>query len=115
MEDKSYTVLLTDVNFKEEVLDCSQPILVVFETDWSGTCHIISPIIEKLAKRHRGYLKIGRLDFDKNEVVKWKYGIRIIPTILFIKNGLVRDQIVGAVSEDVLEQKVTELFLNLPG
>jgi len=88
---------LTDSNFKETVLDSGKVTLVDFWAEWCGPCKAIGPIIEELSKEYDGKAIIGKVDVDSNPETAMKYGIRNIPTILFIKGGQVVDKQVGAV------------------
>ena len=67
---------------------------------------MVSPIVDQLAEEYAGKAKIGKVDVDSNQEISMKYGIRSIPTILFIKGGEVVDRQVGAVSKAQLEAKL---------
>ncbi len=88
---------LTDSNFKETVLDSGKVTLVDFWAEWCGPCKAIGPMIEELSKEYEGKAIVGKVDVDSNPETAMKYGIRNIPTILFIKGGQVVDKQVGAV------------------
>lgn len=101
---------LTDANFAENVLKSDKPVIVDFWAVWCGPCRMVGPIVEELANDYAGKAVIGKLDVDNNPEVAQKYGIRNIPTILFMKNGEVVDKQVGAASKDVLEAKLKALM-----
>lgn len=88
---------LTDSNFKETVLDSGKVAIVDFWAEWCGPCKAIGPMIEELSKEYEGKAVVGKVDVDSNPETAMKYGIRNIPTILFIKGGQVVDKQVGAV------------------
>lgn len=71
---------------------------------------MVAPIIEELSKDYEGKAVIGKVDVDTNNEISAKYGIRNIPTILFIKNGEVMDKQVGAVQKSVLAEKLNKLL-----
>lgn len=96
----------TDNNFKSEVLESDKLTLIDFWAEWCGPCRMVGPIVEELAKDYDGKAKIGKVNVDHNPGISMMYGIRNIPTILFIKNGQVVDKQVGAVPKAVLEQKL---------
>ena len=97
---------ITDSNFQTEVLDSTKVTMIDFWAEWCGPCRAITPIVEELAKEYDGKAIIGKLNVDENPEVTVKYGVRNIPTILFIKNGEVVDKQVGAVPKSVLEEKL---------
>ena len=99
----------TDNNFQAEVLDNDSLAVVDFWAEWCGPCRAIAPIIEDLASEFDGSVKVGKLNVDHNQQVSMKYGVRSIPTILFIKGGEVVDKHVGTASKDYLKQKIEAL------
>ncbi|MBK6732026.1 MAG: thioredoxin [Bacteroidetes bacterium] len=98
----------TDANFKEVVLDSDKLSIVDFWAEWCGPCRVVGPIVEELAKDYDRKINVGKLNVDHNANVSQQYGIRNIPTILFIKNGEVVDKQVGAVPKSVLEAKIKQ-------
>jgi thioredoxin 1 len=99
-------VEFTDSNFKEEALDIEELVVVDFWAEWCGPCKMIGPIVEELAKEYEGKAKIGKVNVDKNSDISMKYGIRSIPTILFLKGGEVVDKQVGLTSKEGLKSKI---------
>jgi len=70
---------------------------------------MIGPIMEELAESFDGKAKIGKLNVDENPQIAMKYGVRSIPTVLFIKNGEVVDKVIGAVQKSVFVEKLSSL------
>ena len=85
----------TDQNFKAEVLQSSQPVLVDFWAEWCGPCRMLATTIEKLAKDYTGKIKVGKVDTDANREVSISYGINAIPTVILFKGGQVVQKFVG--------------------
>ena len=103
-------VQLTEKNFKDEVLTNPEPVLVEVRAEWSGTCQIMAPIIEKLAWEFSGYIKVGKLDIETNREVLRQYGLDELPSYLFFNNGELVDRIVGAVSKKILTLRLKNLI-----
>lgn len=95
-----------DSNFDQEVLRSDVPVMVDFYADWCGPCRMVSPIVEELAGQYDGKVKIGKINVDESVSVAQKYNVMSIPTLLFIKNGQIVDQIVGALPKDKIQQKL---------
>lgn len=99
---------LTDGNFQEKVEDQEGLSIIDFWAVWCGPCRMIAPIMEELSDEYDGKVTVGKVDVDNNRQVSMKYGIRSIPTILFIKNGEVVDKQVGVTSKAHLVQKIEQ-------
>ena len=100
---------ITDANF-EEYANSGKPMVLDFWAEWCGPCRMVSPIIDELAQEYEGKVVIGKMDVDNNDDVVGRFGIRNIPTILFLKNGEMVDKIVGATSKDKFVQKIEALL-----
>jgi thioredoxin 1 len=94
-------------NWKTEVLDSAVPALVDFWAPWCGPCRVIGPILEELASETAGKLKVVKVDVDDNRDLAAKYGIRAIPTLLVLSQGSVKEQMMGALSKEVLKEKLS--------
>jgi thioredoxin 1 len=92
----------TDANFKAEVLDSSQPVLVDFWAQWCGPCMRLASTIEELAGEFEGKVRVGKMDIDKNPLIPEKYKIQGIPTVLLFKGGEVVVTQVGLVPKEKL-------------
>lgn len=101
---------ITDANFEELVLKANKPVVLDFWAEWCGPCRMVGPVIDEMSKDYEGRAVVGKVSVDNNPTVAAKYGIRSIPTILFIKNGEVKDKHTGATQKAVLAEKLEKLF-----
>ncbi|MGB0862389.1 MAG: thioredoxin [Saprospiraceae bacterium] len=98
----------TDANFKADVLDSDKLTVIDFWAVWCGPCKMVSPIIDELANEYGKDVNIGKMDVDTNPAISGEYGVRSIPTVLYIKGGEVVDKIVGATTKANYEAKMKE-------
>jgi thioredoxin 1 len=103
-------VAFSDGNFEKDVLQSEMPVLVDFWAPWCGPCRAVGPIVEELAERYKGKVKIGKLNVDDNPNTAASYGVRSIPTLILFKGGKVLDTIIGMVSKDRLDEFVKKGF-----
>lgn len=103
-------VEITDSNFEELVLKSDKPVLIDFWAEWCGPCRMVGPLVEEIAQEYQGKALVGKVDVDNNPGISSKFGIRNIPTILFIKNGEIVDKQVGAVPKSVLASKLEAIL-----
>ena len=101
---------ITDATFDEVVLKSDKPVVVDFWAAWCGPCRMITPIIDQLSTEYEGKALIGKVNVDHNPDTSFKYGVRSIPTILFIKDGEVVDKHVGVATKATLETKIASLI-----
>ena len=95
---------LSDGNFDAEILKSQTVALVDFWAVWCGPCRAIAPAVEALAKEYKGKLKVGKMDVDRNPATPMRYQVRGIPTLIIYKDGQVKEQIVGYVAKEKIEQ-----------
>ena len=101
--------IITDANYAE-IEAAGLPLVIDFSATWCGPCKKIGPIIEELAGEYDGKVNIYKCDVDENDDLTSKFGIRNVPTVLFIKNGEVVDKHVGAATKDTFVEKINALL-----
>ena len=103
-------VEFTAENFDDLALNSDKPVVVDFWAEWCGPCRMVGPVVEELANDYDGRAVVGKVNVDQHGDISMKYGVRNIPTILFLKGGEVVDKSVGAVPKNVLIEKVDALL-----
>jgi len=89
---------VSDQNFESEVMNASVPVMVDFWASWCAPCRMLAPVVETIAEQYNGKVKVFKMNIDDNPATPGKYNIRSIPTLLFFKEGVVKEQIVGNTS-----------------
>ena len=102
---------VTDATFEKTVLQAELPVVVDFWAPWCGPCKMVGPILDKFAKEYEGKLIIAKVNTDDDSEWAQKFGVQGIPTMLFVYNGDVVHQQVGAMPEPTLRTMVDQ-FLN---
>ncbi len=103
-------VEFTDANFEELALNSDKPVVVDFWAEWCGPCRMVGPVVEELSNDYDGRAVVGKVNVDLNSDISMKFGIRNIPTIIFLKGGELVDKSVGAVPKNVLVEKLEALL-----
>lgn len=97
----------TDANLSS-ALETSKLVLVDLWAPWCGPCRMVAPVLEKLANRYAGSLKVVKINVDDNPQSAAKYDARSIPTLVFVKNGAIVDRVIGAQPEPALASKIDQ-------
>ena len=100
----SQYIELTAENFEATVNNGVS--LVDFWAPWCGPCRMIAPVIDELASEFDEKANICKVNTDEQQDLAVKYGVRSVPTILFMKDGEIVDQVIGAQSKQALADKV---------
>ena len=100
--------IITDANFAE-LEAAGLPIVLDFSATWCGPCKKIAPFIAELADEYEGRVLVGKCDVDDNDELTSRFGIRNVPTVLFIKDGQVVAKHVGAAPKSEQANKIEAL------
>jgi thioredoxin 2 len=98
-----------DQSFPAETT-ASVPVVVDFWAAWCGPCRMISPVLEDLAGRYAGRLKVVKVDVDANPTLAARFGAQSIPLLVVIRDGREVDRIVGALPRAALEQRLAPVL-----
>ena len=97
---------LTEASFDAELGKHPEVLMVDFWAEWCAPCRAIAPALEELARESGGRVSVAKVNVDEQPGLAARYGIRSIPTILFVKGGKVMDQVIGAVPKAQLKKKL---------
>ena len=104
----SAVVVVSDAEFDQTVLKSDKPVMLDFWAEWCQPCKMLTPTVEELAGEFEGQVLVGKLNVDDNPNTATNYGIRGIPTLLFIKDGQVVQQLVGVKSKAEIKKVIEE-------
>jgi len=100
------TLHLTEETFDAEMGKHEELLMVDFWAEWCAPCRAIAPALDELARESAGKVSLAKVNIDEHPALAARYGIRSIPTILFIKSGEVVDQVIGAVPKAQIKKKM---------
>jgi len=96
----------TDANFEDRVEKSDVLTIVDFWAEWCAPCRMLGPTVVEVAEDNGDKIRVGKLNVDDNPETASKFGIRGIPTLLFFKDGQVKEQLVGVRPKDEIQAVV---------
>ncbi len=100
----------TRENFDKEVINSDIPVMIDFYADWCGPCRMMMPIVEEMAEKYEGRVKIGKVNTDEQPALAAKFGVMSIPSFFFIKNGEIVSSAMGGMRKEALDKKIGSLI-----
>ena len=100
---------LNETNFEQEVVQSTEPVVVDFWAEWCGPCKMLAPVLDEVARENEGWARVGKVNVDENPSLASRFNIQSIPTLLYFKDGELRDQTVGVVSKKAIATKLAAL------
>lgn len=94
----------------QQLLAQGKPLVIDFGAAWCAPCKRIAPIIDQLAAKYADAAIVGKADVEEQEELAQAYGVRNVPTVLFVKDGQVVDKQVGAAPLATYEQKLEAIL-----
>jgi len=101
---------ISDATFDREVLGSELPVLVDCWAPWCGPCKAFAPVLDELAAKYRGRLKVAKLNLDDNPATGSRFGVTSVPTVMLVKNGTIQDTLVGALPKEQLEYRIAGIL-----
>ena len=99
-------IAVNDSNFEEVVLKSAQPVLVDFWAEWCGPCKMLTPVLESVANKLDGKVKIVKVDVDESPDLAQRFGIMSVPTMILFKKGQQTAAFSGYMTEAMLMQNI---------
>jgi thioredoxin 1 len=97
---------VSDLEFEIEVLQSDRAVLVDFWADWCVPCHMVSPVVEEIARDHSDTMKALKMNVDENPETTRKFGIMSIPTLIVFKDGQEKARVIGARGKDAIMREI---------
>lgn len=99
-------IQVSDQNFDAEVLASDRPVLVDFWAEWCVPCHMVSPVVEEIARDNEGRIKAVKLNVDDNPETTRKLGVLSVPTLIMFKDGQEKARVVGARGKEAILREI---------
>jgi thioredoxin 1 len=106
----SKVVEADDNSFESEVLQADGLVLVDFSAAWCAPCKKLEPIVHDLAGEYDGRMKVVHVDVDQAQSVAAKFGVMSVPTLLLMREGVVKDQMIGLASKQALADRIDKVI-----
>ena len=100
---------LTEATFDKEIAQHQGLLMVDFWAEWCAPCKMLAPVLDDLVRESGEKITLAKVNVDENPGLAARYGVRSIPTVLFVKGSQVLDQVIGAIPKAQLKKKLDAL------
>jgi len=101
-------IVITNENVAE-VISSNKAVMIDFWATWCGPCKMLSPTVDELAGEYEGKVAVAKCNIDDAEQVAVDFGVAVIPTLIFIKNGQIVDRMVGFVPKEEIVARLAKI------
>jgi len=101
---------LSEANFGEQVTSAPGVVVVDFSAQWCAPCHTVARLVAEVAEEYNGRVRVGNVDVTKDNRLAARFGVAMIPTLIFFKDGKVAGQLVGTVSKQRIVDRIEQLL-----
>jgi thioredoxin 1 len=103
------TIELNESNFDREMRQARQPVVVDFWAPWCGPCRMLGPVLDEIAREQEGLVTVAKVNVDEYPELANRYRIESVPSLLYFRDGEVRDRTVGVVSKRAIITRLDAL------
>lgn len=100
-------VVVTDRDFRAQVLQSPLPVLLDCWAPWCGPCRMMEPILEELATEWKGRIRVCKINVDENPLLSQQFQIQSVPTLLVFDNGRLKNNMAGALPKQGIVQAMS--------
>jgi thioredoxin 1 len=97
---------VSDQDFENQVLGSKRPVLVDFWAEWCVPCHMVSPVVEEIAREYADRMTAAKLNVDDNPQTARQFGVMSIPTLIVFKDGQEKARVVGARAKEAILREI---------